>query len=87
MGRILHAEGVAEFNEDKMAKNKMKTKSTLKKRARMTASGLVRVKRTNSNHFLRKRAKRAIHAGRKTQYVNENMTNQIKKLAPYGLRD
>lgn len=65
---------------------KLKTKSALKKRARITAGGLVKVHRQGMKHNLRKRAKRAIHAARKAQYVNENMTNQIKKLAPYGLR-
>lgn len=70
-----------------MPKVKLKTKSTLKKRAKMTAGGLVQVRRQGHNHMLRKRAKRSLRAGRKVQYVNENMTNQIKKLAPYGLRD
>ena len=66
---------------------KLKTKSTLKKRAKMTAGGLVQVRRQGHNHMLRKRAKRSLRAGRKVQYVNENMADQIKKLAPYGLRD
>jgi len=70
----------------KVKRVKLKTNSGLKKRAKMTASGLVQVKRSSHNHFLRKRAKRALRAARKVQYVNENMTNQIKKLAPYGLR-
>jgi ribosomal protein L35 len=65
---------------------KLKTKSMLKKRAKMTAGGLVKVHRQGHEHNLRKRAKRSRRAGRKVQYVNENMTNQIKKLAPYGLR-
>ncbi|MDR2268712.1 MAG: 50S ribosomal protein L35 [Rickettsiales bacterium] len=65
---------------------KLKTKSAIKKRARMTAGGLVKVRRQGHEHNLRKRAKRSLRAGRKVQYVNENMTNQIKKLAPYGLR-
>ena len=66
---------------------KMKTKSAIKKRAKMTASGLVQVKSSSHNHFLRKRSKRMLRSAKKVQYVNENMTNQIKKLAPYGLRD
>jgi len=65
---------------------KLKTKSMLKKRAKMTASGLVQVRRQGHNHMLRKRAKRSLRAGRRVQYVNENMQGQIKILAPYGLR-
>ena len=66
---------------------KLKTKSMLKKRAKMTASGLVQVRRQGHNHLLRKRSKRALRAGRKVQYVNKNMQKQIKILAPYGLSD
>jgi large subunit ribosomal protein L35 len=66
---------------------KLKTKSAIKKRARMTAGGLIKVHRQGMKHNLRKRAARSIRAARKVQYLNGNMQGQIKKLAPYGLRD
>ena len=58
----------------------------MKKRARMTATGKVRVARNSHQKRLRIKSKRANVAGRKPQYLNENMTGQAKLLAPYGLK-
>ncbi|MDR1697265.1 MAG: 50S ribosomal protein L35 [Rickettsiales bacterium] len=65
---------------------KMKTKSTLKRRFSETANGLVKTGRSGHNHFLRKRSRRANVAGRKASYLNEAHQDQVKKLAPYGLK-
>jgi len=64
---------------------KLKTKSYLKKRASMTATGKVRVARNAHKKCLMHKSKRANKAGAKPQYLNNNMTGQAKILAPYGL--
>ncbi|MDE6250907.1 MAG: 50S ribosomal protein L35 [Alphaproteobacteria bacterium] len=65
---------------------KLKTKSYLKKRASMTATGKIRVARNAHKKLLRKKSARANNAGSKPQYLNENMVGQAKILAPYGLK-
>ena len=70
----------------KMKMPKMKTKSYLKKRASMTASGKIRVARNSHHKCLLHKSKRANKAGSKPQYLNENMVGQAKILAPYGLK-
>ena len=65
---------------------KLKTKSYLKKRASMTATGKIRVARNAHKKLLRHKSKRANNAGSKAQYLNENMVGQAKILAPYGLK-
>ena len=65
---------------------KMKTKSYLKKRASMTATGKIRVARNAHHKCLLHKSKRANNAGSKPQYLNENMMGQAKILAPYGLK-
>lgn len=65
---------------------KLKTKSYLKKRASMTATGKIRVARNSHKKLLRKKSARANKAGAKPQYLNENMMGQAKILAPYGLK-
>ena len=65
---------------------KMKTKSYLKKRASMTATGKVRVARNAHHKCLSHHSKRANKAGIKPQYLNDNMKGQAKILAPYGLK-
>lgn len=65
---------------------KLKTKSYLKKRASMTATGKIRVARNAHKKLLRKKSKRANNAGSKPQYLNDNMVGQAKILAPYGLK-
>ena len=52
----------------------------------MTATGKIRVARNSHHKRLRIKSKRANVAGRKPQYLNENMTGQAKILAPYGLK-
>ncbi|MBQ6736693.1 MAG: 50S ribosomal protein L35 [Alphaproteobacteria bacterium] len=65
---------------------KLKTKSYLKKRARVTATGKINVRRNAHKKLLRKKSARANNAGSKAQYLNENMVAQAKILAPYGLK-
>ena len=65
---------------------KLKTKSYLKKRASMTATGKIRVARNAHKKLLRNKSKRANNAGSKPQYLNDNMVGQVKILAPYGLK-
>lgn len=65
---------------------KLKTKSYLKKRASMTATGKIRVARNAHKKLLRHKSKRANNAGSKAQYLNDNMMGQAKILAPYGLK-
>lgn len=65
---------------------KLKTKSYLKKRVRMTASGLIKTGRTGHSHGMRKRAKRANIEGRKVNYLDETKVKQAKLLAPYGIK-
>ena len=65
---------------------KMKTKSYMKKRASMTATGKIRVARNSHKKLLRKKSARANNAGSKPQYLNDNMVGQAKLLAPYGLK-
>ena len=65
---------------------KLKTKSYLKKRASMTATGKIRVARNAHKKPLRHKSARANNAGSKPQYLNDNMTGQAKILAPYGLK-
>ena len=65
---------------------KLKTKSYLKKRASMTATGKIRVARNAHKKLLRKKSARANNAGSKPQYLNDNMVAQAKILAPYGLK-
>ena len=64
---------------------KMKTKSYMKKRASMTATGKVRVARNAHKKCLTKKSARANNAGSKPQYLKKNMMGQAKILAPYGL--
>ena len=65
---------------------KLKTKSYLKKRASMTATGKIRGARNAHKKLLRHKSKRANNAGSKPQYLNDNMMGQAKILAPYGLK-
>ena len=64
---------------------KMKTKSYMKKRASLTATGKFRVARNSHKKLLRKHSKRANNQGTKAQYINDNMVGQAKILTPYGL--
>jgi ribosomal protein L35 len=72
--------------KDKKMPNKMKTKSYMKKRASVTATGKIRVARNAHKKLLRKKSKRANNQGSKAQYLNDNMVGQAKLLAPYGLK-
>ena len=64
----------------------MKTKSGVKKRFSLTASGKIKTGTSGHNHLLRKKTRTANVAGRKTKYMNKNHADQIKLIAPYGLK-
>ena len=71
------ASGIATRIKKKEVKMpKLKTKSYLKKRASMTATGKIRVARNAHKKLLRNKSKRANKAGAKPQYLNDNMTGQ-----------
>ena len=58
----------------------------MKKRARVTATGKINVRRNAHKKLLRKKSARSNNAGTKAQYLNKNMVGQAKILAPYGLK-
>ncbi len=64
---------------------KLKTKSAVKKRFSLTATGKIKTGRTGHNHFMRKRSKRSNVDARQAQYLDETKVKQVKKLIPYGL--
>ena len=65
---------------------KMKTKSGIKKRMSMTATGKIKTGRSGHNHFLRQKSKRANKQGAKVNYLHESHEDQVKLMAPYGLK-
>ncbi|MBL0690386.1 MAG: 50S ribosomal protein L35 [Alphaproteobacteria bacterium] len=67
------------------ASQKLKTKSTLKKRFRITASGLIKTGTTGMTHMKTKHSKRANVAGRKVKYLSKSNRKKIKDIIPYGL--
>ena len=77
---------IRDINKKVKKMQKLKTKSYLKKRASMTATGKIRVARNAHKKLLRHKSKRANNAGSKPQYLNDNMVGQAKILAPYGLK-
>ena len=64
---------------------KLKTKSSVKKRFSMTASGKVRVTQSGKRHGMVKRSKRNLRAQRGTVVTNKSDAKIIKLFAPYGL--
>jgi ribosomal protein L35 len=84
---VRNGKGIAIRTQQKEVKMpKLKTKSYLKKRASVTATGKIRVARNAHKKLLRKKSARANNAGSKPQYLNDNMVGQAKILAPYGLK-
>jgi large subunit ribosomal protein L35 len=64
---------------------KMKTKSALKKRFTMTASGKIKAAAGNRNHFKSKRSSRALANCRHGKLMDKSHKGRLKKMAPYGL--
>ena len=64
---------------------KMKTKSGVKKRFKLTASGKVIANQSGKRHGMRKRSKSHIRNQRGTTILNESDAGIVKKFIPYGL--
>jgi len=71
-----------EFKESKMPK--MKTKSSVKKRFKLTASGKVRHPQAGKQHGMIKRTNKQIRNQRGTAILSDPDARIIKKMMPYG---
>ena len=67
---------------DKMPK--MKTKSSAKKRFKLTASGKVKAPQANKQHNMRKRSKRQIRNQRGTDILPKVEARRIPAYMPYA---
>ena len=63
---------------------KLKTKSGVKKRFSLTASGKVRANQAGKQHNMRKRSKTVIRDARGTTILCDADARIIKKYLPYG---
>jgi len=63
---------------------KMKTKSGVKKRFKITASGKVRANQANKQHGMIKRTNKQIRNQRGTTILADQDARVIKKFLPYG---
>jgi large subunit ribosomal protein L35 len=68
-----------------MAKYKMKTNSSVKKRFTLTAKGKVKRKRAYLRHCLTSKSSKAKRKLRRGGYIAKTQEHQIKAMAPYGL--
>ena len=68
-----------------MAKYKMKTNSSVKKRFKLTASGRVKRKRAYLRHCLGAKSSKVKRKLRHGAYVAKTQEHQIKAMIPYGL--
>ena len=65
---------------------KMKTKSGVKKRFSLTASGKVRANQAGKRHGMRKRSNRFIRQQRGTTILNESDAGIVRQFMPYGIK-
>ena len=63
---------------------KMKTKSSVKKRFKLTASGKVRSAQAGKQHGMIKRTNKQIRNQRGTTILNDCDAQIVKKFMPYG---
>jgi large subunit ribosomal protein L35 len=63
---------------------KLKTKSSAKKRFRLTASGKVRANFANKSHFLRRRSQKMKRKARGTKILSDSDARIVKSYLPYG---
>ena len=63
---------------------KMKTKSSVKKRFRLTATGKVRGQQAGKQHGMIKRTRKFIRNARGTTILSDPDSRLIKKFLPYG---
>jgi len=64
--------------------SKMKTKSGVKKRFSLTASGFVKSTQANKKHNMRKRSKRQLREQRGTVILNAVECRRVMRFMPYG---
>ncbi|MEL6920485.1 MAG: 50S ribosomal protein L35 [Pseudomonadota bacterium] len=65
---------------------KMKTKSSVKKRFKVTASGKIKVAQAGKRHGMIKRSNKFIRNARGTMVLSESDAGIVKKFIPYGLK-
>lgn len=63
---------------------KMKTKSSVKKRFKITATGKVKVQQAGKRHGMIKRSNKFIRDARGTTVLSDPDARIIKKYMPYG---
>jgi large subunit ribosomal protein L35 len=63
---------------------KLKTKSGVKKRFKITASGKVRCNQAGKRHGMVKRSKRQLRSQRGRTISSSSDTKMLKKFMPYG---
>lgn len=68
-----------------MPKLKMKTKSAVKKRFKLTAKGKIKRKRAYLRHILTNKKTSNKRKLRKGAYIAKTQEHQIKAMIPYGL--
>lgn len=64
---------------------KMKTKSSVKKRFKVTATGKVKVAAAGKRHGMIKRSNKFIRNARGTTVLSDPDARIVKKFIPYGL--
>lgn len=64
--------------------SKMKTKSSAKKRFKITATGKVKVQQAGKRHGMIKRTNKFIRNARGTTVLSEQDARIVKKFMPYG---
>ncbi len=63
---------------------KLKTKSSVKKRFRLTASGKIRTSQAGKQHGMIKRTRKQIRNQRGTAIMFAGDARRVKKFLPYG---
>ena len=63
---------------------KMKTKSSVKKRFKLTATGKVKVQQAGKRHGMIKRSNKFIRDARGTTVLSDQDARIVKKYLPYG---
>lgn len=63
---------------------KMKTKSSVKKRFKVTATGKIKVQQAGKQHGMIKRSKAFIRKARGTTVLSEPDTRIVKQFMPYS---
>jgi large subunit ribosomal protein L35 len=64
---------------------KMKTKSSVKKRFKVSGTGKIIGTQSGKQHNMRKRTKRQLRAQRGPEVVNDINARRIRNYAPYSL--